>query len=78
MSACLDCCENSKKPMMRSSIDLRLGDRRGDLVVEGIDVFSEQLPTGLVVQAVFTHQRHLSPRVQVFLEFLTAYCAQLG
>ena len=41
-------------------------------------LFSEQLPTGLVVQAVFTHQRHLSPRVQVFLEFLTAYCAQLG
>ena len=40
-------------------------------------IFSEQLPTRLVVQAVFTHQRHLSPRVQVFLEFLTAYCAQI-
>ena len=40
-------------------------------------LFSKQLPTGLVVQAVFTHQRNLSPRVQVFLEFLTAYCAQI-
>ena len=40
-------------------------------------LFPEQLPLGLVVQAVFTHQRNLSPRVQVFLEFLTAYCAKV-
>ncbi|WP_071882387.1 substrate binding domain-containing protein [Gloeocapsa sp. PCC 7428] len=40
-----------------------------------IALFPEQLPSGLIVQAVFTHQRHLSPRVQVFLEFLTKYCA---
>ena len=38
-------------------------------------LFSEQLPPGLVVQALFPHQRNLSPRVQVFLEFLTDYCA---
>lgn len=43
-----------------------------------IALFPEQLPTGLIVQAVFTHQRHLSPRVQVFLEFLTKYCASFG
>lgn len=40
-------------------------------------LFSEQLPPGLVVQAVFTHQRNLSSRVQVFLNFLTAYCAKI-
>ncbi|VEP13571.1 conserved hypothetical protein [Hyella patelloides LEGE 07179] len=40
-------------------------------------LFSEQLPPGLVVQAVFTHQRNLSPRVQVFLDFMTAYCAKV-
>ncbi|MDJ0594721.1 MAG: LysR family transcriptional regulator [Pleurocapsa sp. MO_226.B13] len=40
-------------------------------------LFSEQLPSGLVVQAVFTHQRNLSSRVQVFLNFLTAYCAKI-
>jgi len=40
-----------------------------------ISLFPKQLPSGLVVQALFTHQRHLSPRVQVFLEFLTKYCA---
>lgn len=40
-------------------------------------LFSEQLPPGLVVQAVFTHQRNLSPRVRVLLNFLTAYCAKV-
>ena len=30
-----------------------------------------------VVQAVFTHRRNLSPRVQVFLEFLTAQTAKV-
>ena len=40
-------------------------------------LFSEQLPPGLMVQALFTHQRNLSPRVQVFLKFLTDYCAKV-
>lgn len=40
-------------------------------------LFLDQLPPGLVVQAVFTHQRHLSPRVRVLLEFLTTYCARV-
>lgn len=40
-------------------------------------LFSDQLLLGLVVQAVFTHQRNLSPRVQVLLEFLTTYCAKI-
>lgn len=35
-----------------------------------------KLPFGFTVQALFTHQRHLSPRVRVFLEFLKAYCKQ--
>ncbi|MGD1856310.1 MAG: LysR family transcriptional regulator [Leptolyngbyaceae cyanobacterium] len=39
-----------------------------------ISLFAEQLPPGLPVQAVFTHRRNLSPRVQVFLEFLSTYC----
>lgn len=39
-------------------------------------LFSDQLPPGLVVQAIFTHQRNLSPRVQAFLGFLTDYCTQ--
>lgn len=40
-------------------------------------LFSGQLPPGLMVQAIFTRQRHLSPRVRVFLEFLTIYCAKI-
>ncbi|KYC36948.1 hypothetical protein WA1_45685 [Scytonema hofmannii PCC 7110] len=40
-------------------------------------LFPEQLPPGLVVQAVFTHQRNLSPRVRIFLEFLTTYCTKV-
>ena len=36
-----------------------------------------QLLPGLVIQAVFTHRRNLSPRVQVFLEFITQFCAQV-
>jgi len=39
-------------------------------------LFTEQLPPGMPVQAVFTHQRNLSPRVRVFLEFLTTEAAQ--
>lgn len=33
----------------------------------------QPLPS-LTAQALFTHRRNLSPRVQVFLEFLTDYC----
>lgn len=40
-------------------------------------LFSDQLPSGLIVQAVFTHQRNLSPRVRVLLEFLSTYCAKV-
>lgn len=40
-------------------------------------LFPEQLLPGLVVQAVFAHQRTLSPRVQVFLEFLSASSVDL-
>lgn len=40
-------------------------------------LFSDRLPSGLIVQAVFTHQRNLSPRVRVFLEFLSVYCAKV-
>lgn len=36
-----------------------------------------QLPPGFVFQALFTHQRNLSPRVQVFVDFVTAYCARI-
>lgn len=39
-----------------------------------LSLFADQLPAGLATQAVFTHQRNLSPRVQVFLEFLSEYC----
>lgn len=39
-----------------------------------VSLFAEQMPPGLVTQAVFTHRRNLSPRVQVFLEFLSAHC----
>jgi LysR family transcriptional regulator, regulator for bpeEF and oprC len=31
----------------------------------------------LIVQAVFTHRRNLSPRVRVLLEFLMIYCAKI-
>lgn len=37
----------------------------------------KQLPSGFVFQALFTHQRNLSPRVQVFIDFVTAYCAKI-
>jgi DNA-binding transcriptional LysR family regulator len=40
-------------------------------------LFSEQLPPGLVVQAVFTHRRNLSPRVRVLLEFFITHCARI-
>ncbi len=40
-------------------------------------LFPDQLPAGPVVQAVFTHQRNLSPRVRVLLEFLTTYCTNV-
>ncbi|MBD2463656.1 LysR family transcriptional regulator [Oscillatoria sp. FACHB-1407] len=35
-----------------------------------------QISPGLPVHALFTHQRNLSPRVRVFLEFLNSYCRQ--
>jgi DNA-binding transcriptional LysR family regulator len=40
-------------------------------------LFPDQLPPGPVVQAVFTHQRNLSARVRVFLDFLAAYSASI-
>ena len=40
-------------------------------------LLQNQLSLGPVVQAIFTHQRHLSPRVQVFLEFLDAHSANV-
>ncbi|MEM1256331.1 MAG: LysR family transcriptional regulator [Cyanobacteria bacterium P01_H01_bin.21] len=39
-----------------------------------VSLFADQMPPGLATQAVFTHRRNLSPRVQVFLEFLSAHC----
>lgn len=36
-----------------------------------------QLSPGLAVQALFTHQRNLSPRVRAFLDFLSAHCASV-
>ena len=39
-----------------------------------VSLFTEQMPPGLITQAVFTHRRNLSPRVQAFLEFLSAHC----
>ncbi|MEO0457628.1 MAG: LysR family transcriptional regulator [Cyanobacteria bacterium P01_A01_bin.114] len=41
-----------------------------------IALLPDQVHPGLTVQAVFTHRRNLSPRVQVFLEFLTVHCAK--
>ncbi len=40
-------------------------------------LFDEAILPSRVVQAVFTHRRNLSPRVQVFLEFLTAQMAEV-
>lgn len=40
-------------------------------------LFDNQLMLSRIVQAVFTHRRNLSPRVQAFLEFLTAQSAQI-
>ncbi|MEO0648046.1 MAG: substrate binding domain-containing protein, partial [Cyanobacteria bacterium J06650_10] len=34
--------------------------------------------TGLTVQALYTHRRNLSPRVQVFLQFLSQYCKAIA
>lgn len=39
-----------------------------------VSLFADQMPPGLTTQAVFTHRRNLSPRVQVFLEFLSTHC----
>lgn len=61
-------------------IDLRLSDRFVDLVADGVDVairLGDLEDSRLVVQAVFTYQRNLSPRVRVLLEFLTAYCTRV-
>ena len=41
-----------------------------------IPLFLPQTPPGLAVQAVFTHRRNLSPRVQVMLDFLSEYCKE--
>lgn len=48
--------------------DLRSGQLRS--------LFDEAILPSRVVQAVFTHRRNLSPRVQVFLEFLAAQMTQ--
>lgn len=40
-------------------------------------IFPQQLPPGLAVSALFTHQRNLSPRVWVFLDFLGEYCGRI-
>ncbi len=42
-----------------------------------VAILSDQKLTGLTVQALFTHRRNLSPRVQVFLQFLSAYCERI-
>ncbi|ESA32520.1 family transcriptional regulator [Leptolyngbya sp. Heron Island J] len=39
-----------------------------------VSLFADQMPPGLMTQAVFTHRRNLSPRVQAFLEFLSVHC----
>ncbi|MEM9008390.1 MAG: LysR family transcriptional regulator [Cyanobacteria bacterium P01_F01_bin.86] len=41
-----------------------------------IALLPKQLHPSLKIQAVFTHRRNLSPRVQVFLEFLTTHCTR--
>jgi LysR family transcriptional regulator, regulator for bpeEF and oprC len=40
-------------------------------------LLEDELLPNRVVQAVFTHRRNLSPRVQAFLEFLTAQSTQI-
>jgi len=45
---------------------------RGQLIA----LFSEQMPPGLPIQAVFVHKRRLSPRVQAFLDFMVEFCRQ--
>lgn len=85
MSEFLDFYENSKKRILKSAAIAGLGITRllSFQVNEEVQqkrlnlLFSDQLPPGLVVQAVFTHQRNLSPRVRVLLEFLTTYCAKI-
>ena len=39
-----------------------------------ISLFPQQLTHGSATQAVFTHRRNLSPRVQVLLDFLCTHC----
>lgn len=46
--------------------------QRGQLVA----LFSEQMPPGLPIQAVFVHKRHLAPRVQAFLDYMVKFCRQ--
>ncbi|MEO1590733.1 MAG: LysR family transcriptional regulator [Cyanobacteria bacterium J06632_22] len=41
-----------------------------------VALFPDQMPPGLPIQAVFVHKRHLSPRVQVFLDFMVDRCRQ--
>jgi LysR family transcriptional regulator, regulator for bpeEF and oprC len=42
-----------------------------------ITLFKDDVPAHTVIQAVFTHKRHLSPRVQAFLELLKTKFAQI-
>ena len=57
--------------VLRFQVEADLRSKRLSLLLK-----DESLPSR-VIQAVFTHRRNLSPRVQVFLEFLTARSAQL-
>lgn len=48
-----------------------------DIQSQRLQLLLTQLPPGLPVRAVFTHQRNLSLRVRVFLEFLMAESAKV-
>ncbi|MBW4471353.1 MAG: LysR family transcriptional regulator [Stenomitos rutilans HA7619-LM2] len=57
--------------VLRFQVESDLRSKRLSVLLEG-----EQLPSRMV-QAVFTHRRNLSPRVQAFLEFLTTRSLQM-
>jgi len=57
--------------VLRFQVEADLRDKQLTLL------FDNQLMPSRIVQAVFTHRRNLSPRVQTFLEFLTAQSAQI-
>ncbi|MEM9536708.1 MAG: LysR substrate-binding domain-containing protein [Cyanobacteria bacterium P01_A01_bin.3] len=42
-----------------------------------VSLFPNLMPPGLLLQAVFTHRRNLSPRVQVFLDFIAERYASI-